>query len=143
MILSNVAKQVFIIIVGCDVAKKAKKLLLSQEAKAVLEQQYRKGQTHCYRERCRMILLKAEGRPSKDIARQVSSCKVRVNAWVKHYEPEGIAGLQTKPGRGRDPILAEANEAVIRAAVQAERQRLSQATRIIETELDKHSACLR
>ena len=124
--------------VVCDVARKAKKLLLSEEAKGALEQQYRKGQTHCYRQRCRMLLLKAEGQPSKAIARQVGSCEVSVNAWVKRYESEGIAGLQTKPGRGRKPILAEENEAVIRAAVKAERQRLSQAKRIIETELDKH-----
>lgn len=84
-----------------------------------------------------MILLKAEGQRSKDIARQVGSCEVSVNAWVKRYELEGIAGLQTKPGRGRKPLPAKENEAILRAAVKAERQRLSQAKRLSETEPDK------
>lgn len=111
--------------------------MLSEAAKAIIEREYRKGKTHFYRQRCRMILLKVGGQRSKDIAGQVGSCEVSVNSWVKCYKSEGIEGLQTKPGRGRNPVLAEANEAVVRAAVKEERQRLSQAKRIIETELDK------
>lgn len=112
-------------------------MLLTDEAKALLEREYRKGQRHCYRQRCRMILLKADGQRSKDIARQAGSCEASVNAWVKRYETEGMEGLQTKPGRGRKPVLAEENEGLVRAAVKAERQRLSLAKHIIETELDK------
>ena len=111
--------------------------MLTEATKAMLEQQYRKGQTHCYRQRCRMVLLKAEGRRSKDIALQVGCCEVSVNTWVKRYESQGVKGLQTKPGRGRKPILAEEAKAVVREAVKQERQRLSQAKRIMETELDK------
>lgn len=84
-----------------------------------------------------MILLKAEGWASKDIARQAACCAASVNAWVKRYEKEGAKGLQTKQGRGRKPVLSEENEAVVRAAVKEERQRLSKAKHIIETELDK------
>lgn len=31
----------------------------------------------------------------------VKMCDMSINNWVKRYEVKGIAGLQTKPGRGR------------------------------------------
>jgi transposase len=77
-------------IVVCDVARKAKTLMLTEEATAMLKREYRTGKTHSYRQRCRMILLKADGQRSKDIASQVSSCQVSVNSWVRRYEAEGI-----------------------------------------------------
>ena len=56
----------------------------------------------------------------------VGLCQVSVNSWVKRYGQEGIEGLKTKPGRGRKPLLSMAqDEAAIRAAVQANRQRIA------------------
>ena len=56
----------------------------------------------------------------------VGLCQVSVNSWVKRYGQEGIEGLKTKPGRGRKPLLSRAqDEAAIRAAVQANRQRIA------------------
>lgn len=118
-------------------ARKAKKLLLSTEAVGELERHYRKGETHCYRQRCQMILLKVKGVRSDDIGRQTGYCAASVNTWIKRYKTEGIEGLQTKEGRGRKPVLNQRDEAVVRAAIQEERQRLSQAKHIIETQLDK------
>jgi transposase len=118
-------------------ARKAKELLLSADAKTELKKEYRRGKTHCYRERCRMVLLKAEGYRSKDIAEQTDCCEASVNSWVKRYEQEGIEGLQTKPGRGRKPLLSGKDEVVVRAAIKEERQRLSKAKHIIETALNK------
>lgn len=114
-----------------------KAVTLSEAAKQTLEQGWRNGKSHCYRQRCRMVLLKAAGQRSDLIAGQVESCAVSVNSWVSRYLQQGIAGLQTKAGRGRKPILVAADEAVVRTAIGQERQRLSQAKHLIETELNK------
>jgi Helix-turn-helix domain len=56
----------------------------------------------------------------------VGLCQVSVNSWVKRYGQEGINGLKTKPGRGRKPLLSVVqDEEAIRAAVQANRQRIA------------------
>lgn len=111
--------------------------MLSTADEQALEKGWRTGSSHCYRQRCRLVLLKASGQRSKEVAAQVGSCEVSVNSWVNRYLREGISGLQTKEGRGRKPVLVADDEAIVRAAVQQERQRLSQAKTIIEQELDK------
>jgi transposase len=64
--------------------------------------------------------------------------EISVNKWLDRYESEGIEGLTTKPGRGRKQVFDQMqDEAVVRAAVQKERQRLAQAKVILEKELNK------
>lgn len=60
-----------------------------------------------------------------------------VNNWIRRFEQQGIEGLRTKEGRGRKPILTDKDLALVRAAVQQERQRLSQAKAIIEQSTGK------
>ena len=61
-----------------------------------------------------------------------------VNNWLKRYEVEGIEGLLTKPGRGRKPILdAEKDLPSVKAAITANRQRVSLAKAALEAELGK------
>lgn len=117
--------------------RKVKVLLLSKEEVGALEKGYKTGKSHCYRQRCRMVLLKAEGHRSADIAAALSTNLMSVNNWVSRYQQQGLSGLQTKPGRGRKPILQEGHAAMIRAAVEQERQRLSQAQQLIEAHLGK------
>ncbi len=95
--------------------RKVKSILLSWEERRVLEKGYKSGRSHCYRQRCRMILLKAEGHRSIDIAEVLSTNLMSVNNWVNRYLQEGLKGLQTKPGRGRKPILQEEHAAIVRA----------------------------
>jgi transposase len=114
------------------VSRKVKKLEVSSEIRGHLEQGYKSGKSHCFRQRCQMILLKAEGYGSKEIGSIVGSCEMSVNNWINRFEKEGMDGLQTKGGRGRKPILTADDLPMVRAAVQAERQRLSQAQLIIE-----------
>jgi len=49
-----------------------------------------------------------------------------------------MAGLGTKAGRGRKPILCEGDGAKISETVRQERQRLGQAKEILQKELDKN-----
>jgi transposase len=59
--------------------------------------------SHSFRMRCHVILLKAEGRKSKEVGALTGMCALSVNNWVARYKDEGIDGLYTKPGRGRKP----------------------------------------
>ncbi|WP_394345959.1 helix-turn-helix domain-containing protein [Hymenobacter elongatus] len=76
--------------------------------------------------RCQLVLLKADGRTSQDVGRVVGLCHVSVSSWTKRHREAGLEGLKTKPGRGRKPRLAVAqDEAAVRAAVQSNRQRIT------------------
>lgn len=100
--------------------------VLKPEEQASLEEALRKSGNHTFRMRCQSILLKAAGRKSKDVARIVGMCHVSVNGWLKRYKKEGIAGLKTKPGRGRKPVLnKETDREAVLEAVKANRQRIS------------------
>lgn len=116
----------------------SKRLELTKEQEGALEKGYKAGQSHAYRKRCQMMLLKREARSSEDIAKIVDSCEMSVNGWIKRYEAEGIKGLETKAGRGRKAILnAQEDAAKIKEVVQANRQRLSVAKAELEEVLGK------
>jgi len=113
-------------------------ITLAEDERAALERGFRHGASHAFRTRCRMILLKADRLPSRQIAPQVGCCLMSVNGWVKRYQQEGIAGLKTKPGRGRKTILDDqADLQQVRAAVQNHRQKISLAKSELEADLGK------
>lgn len=101
---------------------------VSEQERAALENGLRTGKSHAFRMRCQTILLKAEGRNSKDVANIVGMCHVSVNSWLKRYKDAGLAGLLTKPGRGRKALLDKQvdGQAVIEA-VKANRSRIAMA----------------
>lgn len=113
-------------------------LQLNPQQRHELEDGYRNGSSHAFRKRCHLVLLKTEKRTSKEVGAIVGLNQVSVNNWLNRYEKEGINGLKTKPGRGRKPIIDPEKDAEkVRKAVEQERQRLSQAKHLLETELDK------
>ena len=117
---------------------KTKIIQLSGEQRQELEDGYRSGKSHSFRERCQMILLKSEKRPSREIARFLGCHKITVNEWVKRFEASGIEGLKTRPGRGRRAILqASTDLSQVRAAVERSRQRIGLAKAELEAELEK------
>ncbi len=102
--------------------------LLSESAKLELEQGAKTGSTSCFRTRCEVILLKAIGLDSEQVAKFTTMTYVSVNSWTKRYKEEGIEGLKTKPGRGRKVLLSvEADKEAILQAVKANRQRIQTA----------------
>lgn len=119
-------------------SRKIRKIELSAEALQILKEGYSKGKTHAFRKRCHVVLLKAEGRSSKDIGLIVGMHEVSVGNWLNRYEAEGIAGLVTKEGRGRKPLLDERQDiTIVRATIAEERQRLTQAKALLEQRLNK------
>jgi transposase len=120
------------------VSRKIRPIELSAEERHLLQQGYSKGRTHAFRKRCQVVLLKAEGRTSKDIGLIVDLHEVSVNNWLNRYEVQGLAGLFTKEGRGRKPLLDDQQDApIVRATITEERQRLSQAKALLEQRLNK------
>jgi transposase len=117
---------------------KIKIVELTGAQRTALEKGYRTGSSHAFRTRCQMILLKSEQRTAAEIAGLLGGCEVVVNNWLKRYEAEGIEGLRTRPGRGRKPVLdAERDLPSVKAAVAANRQRVSMAKAELEAQLGK------
>ncbi len=88
---------------------KTKVIELTAEQRAELEKGYRTGKSHCFRLRCQMILLKSEKRTSVEVAEVLGCCEMVVNNWLVRYQAAGMAGLATRAGRGRPPILSQQN----------------------------------
>jgi len=116
---------------------KTKVIELTAEQREELENGYRNGQTHSFRQRCQMILLKSEERTSVEVVGIVGSCEMTVNNWLQRYEAEGIEGLRTRPGRGRKAILQAVDLERVKAAVKQSRQKISVARAELEASLGK------
>ena len=106
---------------------KIKSIILTDSERLSLEAGFRNGSSHCFRMRCRAVLLKSTGLSSKAIGLQTEMSHVSVNSWVKRFLAEGINGLQTRPGRGRKPIMDCTDEEVVRKAIEQDRQSVGKA----------------
>ncbi len=114
------------------------KITLDDKTRAALEDGNRRDQSHRFRQRCQIVLLKAQGRKSKEIAAIFGCGEKSVNDWLHRYRAEGINGLRTKAGRGRPSILSAETDAVpVRQAVMQHRQRISLAKAALEEDLGK------
>jgi len=58
--------------------------------------------------RLRTVLLAKQGFTAPEIATCTGFSRRSVQDWVARYNREGLAGLETKPGRGRQPPLTPA-----------------------------------
>ena len=100
-------------------------LALTLEDKHTLEQSYRTVKKHSFRQRCKIILLKHEGYSVREVSNVLNTTASSINKGLHRFSAEGIAGLHTKAGQGRKPILEESHLSIVRAAVEQERQKLS------------------
>ncbi len=104
---------------------KIKKLELTAEQYTALEHSFRNGTSHCFRMRCRAVILKGKGQSSVKAGEQTEMSFVSVNAWVKRFLAEGIEGLQTRPGR--KPIMDCSDEQAVRLTIEQDRQSVRKA----------------
>lgn len=118
-------------------ARKSNQIHLTKSEVDALIFGYQHGETHCYRQRCKIVLLKSEGYTSKAIASILNTNHISVHNWIHRYAKEGLLGLKTKEGQGRKPILAQEHISIVRASIEQERQRLTQARQIIEDNIGK------
>jgi len=113
------------------------KIQLGYHQRQELENGYRNGYSHSFRTNCHLVLLKSEGRKSKEIASFLGITEQKVNRWLWRYKLEGIKGLSIGKGRGRTAILQAADSESVKAAVKRHRQRISQAKAELENFLQK------
>jgi transposase len=101
---------------------------LSELEKQELQTLMKKSNNDSLRRRCHLILLKANGRKSKDVGAIVGMSHVSVNSWLARFVEEGIRGLYIKPGRGKKPVLCvEKDKESILTVVKNHRQKVSSA----------------
>ena len=99
--------------------------ILTSEQRIELESGLKDGRSHSFRMRWQSILLKSEGRTSKEVGSITGMCHVSVNSWLNRYKSEGLSGLYTKPGRGRKAVLnREEDKESILEAIKSNRQRM-------------------
>jgi hypothetical protein len=116
---------------------------LSEAQKQELEKGYKTGSSHAFRQRCRMVLLKSQGRKTKEICKIVEiDSQTQVNTWIKRYKSSysqlGIGVLHNAEGQGRKTIFDAATQTErIKEVVQQERQKLSNAHTILQEETNK------
>ncbi len=74
--------------------------------------------------RARIVLLASEGQSNSAIARTLGVSRPTVIMWRQRFAGEGTAALsETKPGRGRKPVIsAEKIEAIVHATTQTKPQ---------------------
>ena len=113
------------------------KIELTDNQRKELETGYRHGKSHSFRANCQIVLLKSEGRISKEIASFLGTTEQKVNRWLWRYKLEGIKGLHIRKGRGRASILQAADSESVKAAVKNHRRRISRARAELEKSLGK------
>lgn len=106
---------------------KIKIIQLTEQQRLQLEDGFRQGKSHAYRMRCRAVLLKSTGLTSEQAGVQTGMTHISVNSWVRRFEAEGLKGLETRPGRGRKPIMDCTDEAAVRQAIENDRQSVRKA----------------
>ncbi len=113
------------------------KIELDDNQRQELENGYRNGKSHSFRTNCHLVLLKSEGRKSKEIASFLGITEQKVNRWLWRYKLEGLKGLEIREGRGRASILQTEDTQSVKQAVQKHRQRIAQAKVELEKSLGK------
>ena len=121
---------------------KIKILMLTKSERGELTLGFRTGASHCFRMRCRAVLLKSEGLSSACVGEQTGMTAQSVNGWVKRFESEGIKGLHTRPGQGRKPIMDCSDEDAVRKAIESDRQSVRSAKEAWEKSSGKEASDL-
>lgn len=119
---------------------KITKIELSESERIKLNIGFKEGSSHCFRMRCKAVLLKSEGLSSEAIGKIVEMTQISVNNWVKRYLLEGISGLETRKGRGRKPIMDCSDEEAVRKAIENDRQSVNKAREAWQNAVGKEAS---
>ena len=110
---------------------------LTSDERITLEAGRHHHRQHQFRARCQALLLSADGLDVARLQTVPGMSRVTVYAWFERWETGGLAGRANATGQGRKPTLTLADEAPVRAAVEANRPQLKDVTATLRQELDK------
>ena len=111
---------------------------LTPEQKQALEEGYKKGKSHSFRNRCQAILLSHQGHSVQQLARVFQVRDLSIYKWMNRFEDGGVKGLQNQPGRGRKALLKLENQfhvQVVEEQIEQQNQRVKLAKEQIEKQL--------
>jgi len=92
-------------------AYKATEIRLEPETRATLESWVSSGKTEQRLVwRAQIVLLAADGKASRAIAREIGVMPGVVSVWRKRFAADGLAGLKDKPRPGAKPKYTEATD---------------------------------
>ena len=77
-------------------------------------------------ERATMILLRAEGQSTGQIAREMGCCQDTVTLWIKRFNDTGLTGLNDLAGRGRPADYSEAQRGQMMAVARTHPRQVDQ-----------------
>jgi transposase len=78
---------------------------LTNEERDRLRQTFKTSQDRRLRDRCQAILMRAENRSQRAIARDLCVTRRTVYAWLQLYLAGGLAGLKIRWGPGKPPRI--------------------------------------
>lgn len=73
---------------------------LTEQEFQELEEGYKTGAKHHFRQRCKGILLSHEGYSVAEISNLLGHGKDAIYSWLNNYDAKGIIGLQNQSGQG-------------------------------------------
>ncbi|HEY9297396.1 MAG TPA: helix-turn-helix domain-containing protein [Phormidium sp.] len=114
-----------------------KYIKLKQEEIITLQEGHKNHPCYQVRNRCQCLLLSNQGKQVKELAAMFSVIPLTIYSWFYRWEEKGLVGLFNEKGRGRKPILLQAESEKIKTQVQAHAQQLKVARGLLKAELNK------
>jgi transposase len=110
---------------------------LTDEEFKDLDRNYKNGEKHHFRIRCRAILLSNEGQSVPKIAKLLGKQADTIYSWLGRYESFGVGGLENVKGQGvkaKLDSLGPAQVATLEKTVGDEPQNLNKAGALLSLE---------
>jgi transposase len=95
-----------------------RRIRLTATEQAQLEQIFKTTNDRRLRDRCQVVLMAHRGRKRKIIAQDLGVHRTTVRLWLKHYQEQGLAGLQIPWAPGQPGRIPETLAPTIQAWVQ-------------------------
>ena len=93
--------------------------VLTEAEEVTLEQGWKNGKSHIFRQRCHSILLSYQKMDVPTLATTLSVTTSTIYTWIREWKKHGIIGLITQPGQGRKPKLSIDNKEHIKVVEKA------------------------
>ena len=100
-----------------DITMRITELKLTKKQRVELEYIEHFDPRSFMQKRNRVVLYKADGLSSKEIAEKLSYSEHKVNRWVRRCLDQGVDGLRNRPGQGAKPIMDTSDEEAVRQAI--------------------------
>lgn len=103
----------------------------------MLNEGWKNGKSHVFRNRCQCILMSHQGHDVKELSKMFSVRTRTIYTWLNNWRKIGIMGLITKPGQGRKPNISIDNKEHVKVLEKAAKNAAEKGTNMLEEVVDK------